>query len=71
MYLTPEAGLRYWFPRRGLRADEKLLRNAVETIKPGSVVWDVGASKGLFTLASAGLAGKTGRVYPAFAGLYR
>jgi FkbM family methyltransferase len=63
MYLTPEAGLRYWLPKRGLRADENLFRNAVETVKPGSVVWDVGANMGLFSFAAAGLAGKKGRVY--------
>ncbi len=63
MYLTPEAGLRYWLPGCGLRADEGLLRNVVETVKPGSVVWDVGANMGLFSFAAAGLAGPTGRVY--------
>lgn len=63
MYLTPEAGLRYWLPGRGVRADEGLLWNAAETVKPGSVVWDVGANMGLFSFAAAGLAGSTGRVY--------
>jgi FkbM family methyltransferase len=63
MYLTPEAGLRYWLPRRALRMDEHLLDNAAETVKAGSVVWDVGANMGLFTFAAAGLAGPAGRVY--------
>lgn len=63
MYLTPEAGLRYWLPGRGVRADEGLLWNAAETVKPGSVVWDVGANMGLFSFAAAGLAGPTGRIY--------
>jgi FkbM family methyltransferase len=63
MIITPEAGLRYWLPGRGVRADEGLLRNAAETVKPGSVVWDVGANMGLFSFAAAGLAGPTGRVY--------
>ncbi|MGB0063749.1 MAG: FkbM family methyltransferase [Terracidiphilus sp.] len=62
-YITPEAGLRYWIPSRGIRADETLLRNASETVKPGSVVWDVGANMGLFSFAAAGLAGAQGRVY--------
>jgi FkbM family methyltransferase len=63
MYLTPEAGLRYWLPRRALRIDEHLFNIAAETVKPGSVVWDVGANMGLFTFAAAGLAGPTGHVF--------
>jgi FkbM family methyltransferase len=63
MYLTPEAGLRYWLPKRALRKDLKLLNSAAETVKPESVVWDVGANMGLFTFAAAGLAGPLGRVY--------
>jgi FkbM family methyltransferase len=63
MYLTPEAGLRYWLPRRALRLDKHLLDNAAETVKAGSVVWDVGANMGLFTFAAAGLSGPSGRVY--------
>jgi FkbM family methyltransferase len=63
MYLTPEAGLRYWLPRRALRVDANLLNSAAETVKPGSVVWDVGANMGLFTFAAAGLAGPNGHVF--------
>lgn len=63
MYLTPEAGLRYWLPRRALRVDENLLSNAAEMVKPGDVVWDVGANMGLFTFAAAGVAGPTGHVF--------
>jgi FkbM family methyltransferase len=61
--ITPEAGLRYWIPSRGIKADETLLRSATETVKPGGVVWDVGANMGLFSFAAAGLAGAAGRVY--------
>jgi len=62
-YLTPEAGLRYWIPGRGIKGDETLLRNAAETVKPGNVVWDVGANMGLFSFAAAGVAGASGRVF--------
>ena len=63
MYLSPECGLRYWLAPFGERPCESLLINAAETVKPGSVVWDVGANMGLFSFASAGLAGADGRVY--------
>jgi len=63
MYISPEAGLRYWLPGRALRTDQKLLMNAAETVKSGSVVWDVGANMGLFSFAAAGLAGTQGRVF--------
>jgi FkbM family methyltransferase len=63
LYVTPEAGLRYWLPNRALRIDQTLLRNAAETVKPGSVVWDVGANMGLFSFAAAGLAGPAGRIF--------
>jgi FkbM family methyltransferase len=62
IYVTPEAGLAYWLPNSAIRR-ESLLRNAAETIKPGSVVWDIGASMGLFSFAAAGLSGPAGRVY--------
>jgi FkbM family methyltransferase len=63
MYLTPEAGLRYWLPRRALRVDENLLSSATEMVKPGDVVWDVGANMGLLTFAAAGVAGPNGHVF--------
>lgn len=62
MFITPDAGLAYWFPAWAIRR-EALLRNAAETIRQGSVVWDVGANMGLFALAAAGLSGPAGRVY--------
>jgi FkbM family methyltransferase len=60
MYVSPECGLRYWL---GLRSEENLLKNAAETIKPGDVVWDVGANMGVFSFAAAGLARPSGRVF--------
>ena len=59
MYVSMECGLRYWL---GVERDN-LLKNAVETVTPGNVVWDVGANMGLFSFAAAGLAGPEGRIY--------
>ncbi len=58
--VTPECGLHYWLSATW---DKGLLENAAELVRPGAVVWDVGANQGLFAFASAGLAGPDGIVY--------
>jgi FkbM family methyltransferase len=61
IYVSPEAGLRYW--RRHLeKVDPPLLRMVRELVKPGSIVWDVGANVGLFCFSAAALAGPSGSV---------
>jgi FkbM family methyltransferase len=61
IYVSPEAGLRYW--RWNLeKVDPMLCRMARELVAPSSVVWDVGANVGLFTLCAAALAGASGSV---------
>lgn len=60
LYVTPEAGLRHWAGLSGV--DRHLLRMARELIKPGAVVWDVGANVGLFAFSSAAMSGPSGLV---------
>jgi FkbM family methyltransferase len=60
MYVTPEAGLRYWGSMS--RVDALLYDMAEELAQPGSVVWDVGANVGLFSFCTAARAGRDGFV---------
>lgn len=61
IYVSPEAGgLRYWL--RMSNVDPVLYKMAEELVKPGSVVWDIGANVGLFSFCAAALAGPSGCV---------
>lgn len=60
IYVTPEAGLRYWM--RMSKVDPLLYDIAKELVKPESVVWDVGANVGLFSFCAAALSGPSGFV---------
>ena len=59
--VSPGASLRYW--RSDLESlDPNILNAAEELVKPGDVVWDIGANVGLFALAAAAMAGPKGQV---------
>jgi FkbM family methyltransferase len=61
IYVSTEGGLRYL--KRDMSAvDPPLLRVAADVIRPGQMVWDVGANVGLFSFAAAAAAGPTGHV---------
>lgn len=61
IYVSPSAGLKFLF-RPMKDADPDLLRSAM-IVKPGDVVWDVGANIGMFAVAASARAGSKGRVF--------
>lgn len=61
IYVSTEGGLKYLRPSLS-RVDSTLLELVSELIKPGDVVWDIGANMGLFSFAAAVAAGGRGSV---------
>jgi FkbM family methyltransferase len=61
IYVSPDASLQFWKHDLSALAPE-LFRLADQLVKPGDVVWDVGANVGLFAFAAAARAGNSGSV---------
>jgi FkbM family methyltransferase len=61
LYVSSEAGLKYLRPTL-THVDPVLTALVRETVRPGSVVWDIGADVGLFSFAAATAAGAGGHV---------
>lgn len=63
IWVSPDAALRYW--RWNLEVDDEIRGLGdfvVAFVEPGSIVWDVGASMGIFSYFAAFRSGATGSV---------
>jgi FkbM family methyltransferase len=58
LLVSPDASLRFW----KAKIESDLFDFAREFVRPGSVVWDIGANVGLFSVAAAQRAGQSGWV---------
>jgi hypothetical protein len=61
VFVSPDARLRFWDWSLE-RVEPALLDNVRELVRPGDVVWDVGANVGIFAFAAAALAAPRGQV---------
>jgi FkbM family methyltransferase len=53
IYVTPESGLRFWYPTLQAADNGHLMDTARRFVAKDSVVWDVGANVGLFSFSAA------------------
>jgi FkbM family methyltransferase len=61
LFVSPSAGLRYFLkPMRSV--DPVLFCLVSEFVRPGNIVWDIGANVGLFAFSAAHKAGSAGQI---------
>jgi len=61
--VSPDSALAYWKPELG-SVDPYLLSMVRELVRPGMMVWDIGANVGLFSFAAAALGAQVLAVEP-------
>lgn len=61
-FVSPDAQLKFLKPNNSAFSAD-LLKVAIEHIKSGDVVWDIGANVGVFTFAAASLVGSDGHIF--------
>lgn len=61
LYVSPDVALKFW-SFNAMKFDSALFELCKNLVKPGDVIWDIGASVGLFSLPAAILAGPSGSV---------